>query len=451
VKENNVSKTAGQRVSVVGAGLGGAMMAIYLARRGFDVDVFERRPDLRILDAPGPSMNLGLSRRGIESLRRVGLAETVLAMGIPMTGRIIHDLDGRTFQPYGRSGDQVIHALQRNDINRALLEALGACDNVRLHFETRCSGLDRDTGIARFLDNGGSETNETADVWVGADGLYSTIRQSMQRGLRADYQQEYLDWGWKELRIPPGPGGAFPLEKNAFHLWPRGGSLLFAHPNRDGSFTCSLVLPFQGEVSLESLLELEPVLDFFTRTYPDLVPLVPDLAEQFLKNPIVPLVSVRTSPWSYRDRVVLLGDAAHAVVPFYAQGMNAAFEDCALLDQCFELKPANRAAAFHDYERNRKRHTDALAEMSKQNFLVLRDRVRSPWLRARHKLDMALSRAVGDLWAPLHARITNTTIPYAVALELERRQDRIVKYAGIALGAGVGYAMFRMVSGRSRS
>ncbi|HEV8580110.1 MAG TPA: NAD(P)/FAD-dependent oxidoreductase [Thermoanaerobaculia bacterium] len=444
-------KNQGQRVSVVGAGLGGAMMAIYLARRGFEVDVFERRPDLRALDVPGPSMNLGLSRRGIESLRRVGLAKTVLAMGIPMTGRIIHDIEGRTaFQPYGRNGDQVIHALQRNDINRALLEALGACDNVRLRFETRCSGLDRDTGTARFLDNAGRETSETADVWVGADGLYSTIRQTMQRGLRADYQQEYLDWGWKELRIPSGPKGAFPLEKNAFHLWPRGGSLLFAHPNRDGSFTCSLVLPFQGETSLESLAERQQVLAFFTRTYPDLVPLVPDLAEQFLKNPVVPLVSVRTSPWSYRDRVVLLGDAAHAVVPFYAQGMNAAFEDCALLDQCFEAQPANRAAAFQEYERSRKRHTDALAEMSKQNFLVLRDRVRSPWLRARHKLDTALSRVVGDLWAPLHARVTNTTIPYADALELELRQDRIVKYAGIALGIGVEFALLRMLSGRSR-
>ncbi|HEX3526194.1 MAG TPA: NAD(P)/FAD-dependent oxidoreductase [Thermoanaerobaculia bacterium] len=446
-----MSSATGRRVSVVGAGLGGAMMGIYLARRGFAVDVFERRPDLRTLDVPGPSMNLGLSRRGIESLGRVGLAETVLAMGIPMAGRIIHDLDGRTtFQPYGRNGDQVIHALQRNDINRALLEALGACGNVRLHFETRCSGFDRDTGTARFLDDAGRETAATADAWVGADGLHSTIRQTMQRGLRADYQQEYLDWGWKELRIPSGPGGTFPLEKNAFHLWPRGGSLLFAHPNRDGSFTCSLVLPFHGAVSLESLADGEQVRDFFTRTYPDLVPLVPDLAEQFLKNPIVPLVSIRTSPWSYRDRVVLLGDAAHAVVPFYAQGMNAAFEDCALLDRCLEAHPGNRGAAFQEYERNRKRHTDALAEMSKQNFLVLRDRVRSPLQRARHTLDTALSRVVGDLWAPLHARVTNTSIPYADALELERRQDRIVKWAGIALGAGVGIALLRVLSGRNR-
>jgi len=438
-------------MGVVGAGLGGSMMAIFLARRGFAVDVYERRQDLRALDVPGPSMNLGLSRRGIESLRKVDLAETVLAMGIPMAGRIIHDLDGRTaFQPYGKNGNQVIHALQRNDINRALLDALGACGNVRLCFETRCSGLDRDTGSARLLDNAGRETTETADVWVGADGVYSTIRQTMQRGLRADYQQEYLDWGWKELRIPSGPGGAHLLEKNAFHLWPRGGSLLFAHPNRDGSFTCSLVLPFQGEASLESLTEREPVLDFFTRTYPDLVPLVPDLAEQFLNNRIVPLVSVRTSPWSYRDRVVLLGDAAHAVVPFYAQGMNAAFEDCALLDQCLGEHPGDRAAAFREYERRRKRHTDALAEMSKQNFRELRDRVRSPWMRARHRLDTALSRVAGDLWAPLHARVTNTSIPYADALDLERRQDRIVKCAGIALGVGAGIALLRALSGRSR-
>ena len=423
------------RAAVVGAGLGGAMMAVHLARRGMAVDLYELRPDLRRTDIPGPSMNLGLSRRGIASLERLGLAEAVLALGIPMRGRAVHDAGGRiVHQPYGRSSDQVIHALKRNDINRVLLDAAGATGNVRFHFRHRCLGLDRESRTARFRNE---ETNEeitaSADFWVAADGVFSAVRRSMQHGLPADYEQEFLDWGWKELRIPCGPGGSFPLEKHAFHLWPRGGSMLFSHPNLDGSFTCSLVLPVRGETSLESLDEPARVRGFFERTYPDLVPLIPDLAEQFLGNPVANLVTIRTSPWFFRDAVVLLGDSAHAVVPFYAQGMNAAFEDCAVLDACLGRHPGDRAAAFAEYQALRKRHTDALAEMSKQNFLELRDRVRSPWLRARRKIDAVLGAVLSDRWVSLHSRVTNTSISYADALEMDRRQDRMLLWAGVGL------------------
>jgi len=412
------------------------MIALYLARRGYQVEVFERRPDLRRSNVRGPSMNLGLSRRGIESLQRVGLSEQVLELAIPMTGRVVHDLGGGIgYQPYGRNGSEVIQAIKRNDINAVLIDAAEATGSVRLTFEQRCLRLDRDTGTARFCNEAtGEETTETADFWVGADGLFSTVRQTMQRGLRADYQQEYLDWGWKEITIPPDSDGSCRLEKNAFHLWPRGGSLLFAHPNQDGSFTCSLVLPLQGERSLESIDSPRRVHEFFDETFPDLRPMVPDLAEQFLANPVVSLVTIRTWPWHYRDRMVLLGDSAHAVVPFYAQGMNAAFEDCAVLDECLARHGDDRAAAFGEYQARRKRHTDALARMSKQNFLELRDKVRSPSLRMRRKLDNLLNRWLGNRWAPLHARVTNTSIPYADALELERRQDRIVSWAGVGLG-----------------
>ncbi|HWN42414.1 MAG TPA: NAD(P)/FAD-dependent oxidoreductase [Thermoanaerobaculia bacterium] len=434
-----MSAPATVRAGVVGGGLGGAMMALYLARRGFEVRVFDRRPDLRREFVAGPSMNLGLSRRGIESLSSVGLADEVLRLAIPMNGRVVHDLDGGlAFQPYGRNGDEVIHAVRRNDINSVLLDAAESSGNVRLCFGQRLFNLDRDRGEAWFRDEQtGHESTETADFWVGADGLFSTVRQLMQRKLRADYQQEFLDWGWKELRIPPGPGGTFRLEKNAFHLWPRGGAMLFAHPNPDGSFTCSLVLPLEGERSLESLSGAEQVQRFFEETFPDLVPLIPDLGDQFLANRVVSLVTIRTSPWHYRDRVVLLADSAHAVVPFYAQGMNAAFEDCAVLDQCLARHGTARAAAFAEYYALRRRHTDALAEMSKQNFLELRDKVRSPWLRGRRKLDNLLNRWLGESWAPLHARVTNTTIPYAEALELERRQDRILAWTGLGLVAAL--------------
>jgi kynurenine 3-monooxygenase len=441
------------RAGMVGAGLGGAMMAIYLARRGFEVDVFERRADLRTQDVPGPSMNLGLSRRGIEALRRVDLADTVVAMGIPMLGRVVHDVSGSvTFQPYGRNDHEVIHALQRNDINRALLAGAASFPSVRMSFQHHFSGLERGARAARFRDEAtGREHSVPASFWVGADGVFSGLRGAMQHEMRADFHQEYLDWGWKELRIAALPGGSHRLEKNAFHLWPRGGSLLFAHPNRDGSFTCSVVLPFAGRDSLASLSDPELVREFFSRTYPDVVPLVPDLEEQFLHNPVVPLLTVRTSPWHLRDSVVLLGDAAHAVVPFYAQGMNAAFEDCFLLDECLGAHGGDRAAAFRAYEVRRKPHTDALAELSKQNFVELRDRVRSPWLQARRRLDTALSRMLGPQWAPLHARVTNTSIPYADAVALERHKDRILRRTAQALGACAAGALWLGTAARRRA
>lgn len=411
------------------------MMAIYLARRGYQVDVNERRPDIRETDVPGPSMNLGLSRRGIESLERLGLAEAVLALGIPMTGRVIHDSGGGiTCQPYGRTASQVIHAVKRNDINRVLLDAASRFDNVRLNFRHPFLALDRESGTATLRHEAtGEQVEVKADFLVGADGVFSLVRQAMQRGLRADYHQEFLDWGWAELRIPAGPDGAFSFEKNAFHLWPRGGSMLFAHPNRDGSFTCSLVLPYSGEASFDSLADPERVISFFSRVFPDVVPLVPDLAEQFLAHPVVPLVTIRTSHWFFGDRVVLLGDSAHAVVPFYAQGMNAAFEDCAVLDACLERHSGSRAAAFAEYQGLRKRNTDALAEMSKQNFLELRDKVRSPWLRARRRLDLVLGKLLAERWSTLHAKVTNTSTPYADALKLSRRQDRLLAWTGVGL------------------
>lgn len=440
-----------RQVGIVGAGLGGAMIALYLARRGFEVSIFERRGDLRRSSTAIASMNLGLSRRGIEALERVGLLDEVLALAIPMHGRVIHRLDGTThFQPYGKDRWQVIHAIGRSDINLVLVEAVAALPNVTLHFDTRCVGLERDTATLKLQHVDAAEpTAQSFDFVVGTDGVFSKLRPWMQRGRRADFSREYLSWGWKEIRVPPGPGGSYQLEKHAFNLWPRGDSLLFAHPNRDGSFTCSLVMPYRGEVSFEAL-ETGDVEAFFRRRFPDLVPLIPDLVDQFHDRPILDLVGTKTSPWSYRDRVVLLGDAAHGVVPFYAQGMNAAFEDCAVLDQAIARHPDDLARAFTEYEAARKPNTDALAEMSKNNFIELRDTVRSPGLRLRKLLDQTLHRLLGPLWMPLHARVTNTTVPYAEALAMERRQKKILK--GV-LAAGLVLLIGRVAgrwSGRRR-
>ena len=425
-------------VAIVGAGLGGSLMALYLARRGYRVDVYERRPDLRTEATPGPSMNLGLSRRGIDSLARVGLADAALARAIPMEGRVVHGADGElSFQPYGVRRGEVIQAIQRNDVNAVLIEAAAREPGTRFHFGRRLVQMDREGPELEVAAEDGAEPERVrADFVVGADGISSTVRHFVQRGERADLHREFLDWGWRELRIPPGPGGAFRMEVNAFHLWPRGGSMLFAHPNRDGSFTCSFVLPLEGPVSFATLAAADAVEAFFARTYPDLPELIPDLAEQFLANPTVLLGSVRTSRWFHRDRAVLLGDAAHAVVPFYAQGMNAAFEDCAVLDDCLgRHRDGDRDRAFADYQALRKPHTDALEDMSKRNFVELRDTVRSPWLRAKKRLDLALNRLLPGRWMPLHARVTHTTLPYAEAQELARRQDRILARTGAAVGS----------------
>jgi kynurenine 3-monooxygenase len=430
-------------ITIIGAGLGGAALAIYLGRRGFPVEVYDLRTDLRHGTFIGPSMNLGLSRRGLMALERLGLAEGALDRAIPMRGRVVHQQDGETsFQPYGGRPEHVINAIQRRDINIALVAAADALDNVRFRFGRRCLEVDKAARTAVFRDEQtGRSENVGYDVLIGADGVFSAVRAWMQRGERADYLQEFLDWGWKELRIPAGPGGSFPFERNAFHLWPRGHSLLFAHPNLDGSFTCSFVLPFEGEPGFSSLTTNDSVLRFFSREFPDLVSLIPDLTEQFCRNPVVNLVTTRTSMWHYGGSIALLGDAAHAVVPFYAQGMNAALEDCAVLDDCIERHPGDWQGAFSEYQSLRRRHTDALAELSKRNFLELSDRVRSPFLRARRFLDIGLSRLLDDRWTTLHSRVTNTCIPYADAVEMARRQDRLLAWTGGSLALLATYGL----------
>lgn len=444
----------GGRVAVIGAGLAGSLAALYLAREGYRVEVYERNPDMRREAVPGPSMNLGLSRRGIESLARLGLAERVLARAIPMTGRVVHRLDGSVvYQAYGGRQGEVINAIKRGDINVTLLDALDEEPAATVHFDRRLVGFDRDRpgGVRlHFEDRGGGRHGAEADFAVGADGVHSALREAIHYGERADFERRYLDWGWKELTIPAATAAGV-LAGDAFHLWPRGGSMVFAHPNRDGTFTCSFVLPFAGrtpgEASFDSLERPGAVAAFFAARFPDLAELVPDLVAQFETNPVIPLVSVRTWPWAWRDRAVLLGDAAHAVVPFMAQGMNAGFEDCRLLADALRRYP-DRASAFAAFAAERKPHTDALEEMSRANFVELRDRVRSPWLHAHKWLDTRLEGLLGERWMTQHARVTHTTMPYAEARRRARRQDLLLGAALAGLGALAVGALLRRLAGR---
>lgn len=423
---------------VIGAGLGGALMAIYLGRAGHAVEVYERRGDPRRQKrAEGRSINLAISTRGIDSLAEAGLASRVLETAIPMRGRMIHSPRGDlAFQPYGTENSHVINSISRAGLNAILLDAAERHPGVRIVFGKKCAGVDTDGGSVALLDVETGETSTAAgDAVIGADGAFSVVRRQMQRLDRFDYRQEYLDHGYKELTLPPGPGGSFALEKNALHIWPRGGFMMIALPNHDGSFTCTLFWPLEGPNSFAALQTGEEIRRFFREVFPDAAPLFPSLAEDYVQSPTGTLVTIRCRPWHHRDRVALIGDACHAVVPFYGQGANAAFEDCAVLIDCLQKHPSHREKAFALYESLRKRHVDALADLSLANFEEMRDRTAARSFLLGKRIEKALHRLFPAWFVPLYTMVTFTRMPYADAVEKAGRQWRVVR--AVAAGLGV--------------
>lgn len=433
---------AGSRVAIVGAGPAGSALAVYLGRRGCRVELIEKRPDVRRsrLDG-GRSINLGLSARGLRTLGDLGCAERVVARSVRMHGRVIHAVDGSTlFQPYGKDPSEVLHSVTRRDLNAALLDAAEATPGVRLRFGVGCVGVDLDTGRLRLRgEDGGTEVTE-ADWVVAADGVFSTVRQILHRGQRADLRRDYLDWGYKELTLPQGDDSS-AFEWQALHLWPRGESLIVSHANLDRSHTLTLFMPFEGPVSFATLADSDALRAYFRDRFGDLVPRIPDVAEQFAAHPVGELLTLRTSPWHRGGRAVLVGDAAHAVPPFYGQGMNSALEDCLVLDRCLERHPDDRAAAFAAYQADRKPHTDVLADLTARNFVELRSKVRSPLFVARRRADVLLNRLLPRLWLPLYTMVSHTTIPYAQALLRARRQNRLLAALGAGGLLGLGLAL----------
>lgn len=429
---------------VIGAGLAGSLMAIFLARRGFAVEVFERRPDPRV-DAGedgARSINLGMSARALAALRAVDLLDPVMARTVPMRGRVLHRPDGRLgFQPYGTDDGQILHSILRHDLNVTLIERALTFPHVRFTFGAPFTRMDRDKERpVCFVAVNGVERAVPGEFVVGADGVHSRVRRELQAGIRADYHQEFLSWGYKEISVPAGPDGRPRTRLEALHVWPGDDGLIVAHPNLDGSLTGTVFLPHDGVNSFDTIRTPERIRRFFTDRWPDTVTLMPDLVDEFLTHPVGNLVTVRTAPWRYQDRVVLLGDAAHAVYPFYGQGMNAAFEDCRVLDEC--LGRGGPAAAFAEFERRRRPHTDVLADLSKRNFLELRDGVRSPVKRARARADLLLNRVLPRNWLPLYTMVSHTDIPYADALARARRQDAALGVLGVGVAAALGVASF---------
>ena len=429
---------------LIGSGLAGGLLAAYLGRRGHEVDLYERRADPREGNiVGGRSINLAISTRGIHALEQIGIAEEALQTAIPMRGRMIHDKSGALhFSPYDVDPTKCINSIGRAALNTTVIEAAQRYPNVRVHFNHKCTDVDLDGAIAHLEKTEGavgaavSAANPKiihahGDAVIGVDGAFSAVRQSMQMQISGfEYDESYLAHGYKELTIPPGPDGSWLMEKNALHIWPRKSFMMIALPNPDGSFTCTLFWEFEGARSFATTKTDEDVRRFFEEEFPDAVPLMPTLLEDFKSNPTGSLVTVRCSPWYYRDKVCLLGDAAHAVVPFYGQGMNAAFEDCVVLDECLNKFPDNRERAFSEYFSRRKENADALADLAIGNFIEMRDKTASKTFRARKKLDHVLEAALPGIYLPLYTMVTFTRIPYAQAARRARFQDRIV-YGGL--------------------
>ena len=417
---------------LIGSGLAGGLLAAYLGRRGYDVDLHERRADPREGNiVGGRSINLAISTRGIHALEQIGIADEVLQHAIPMRGRMIHDKSGTLhFSPYDVDPEKCINSIGRAALNTTVIEAAQRYSNVHVHFNHKCSDVDLEAATAQVETENGEVTGH-GDTVIGVDGAFSAVRKAMQRKIgNFHYDESYLAHGYKELTIPPGPDGSWRMEKNALHIWPRKSFMMIALPNPDGSFTCTLFWEFEGPRSFATVKTDDDVRRFFGEEFPDAVPLMPTLLEDFRQNPTGSLVTIRCAPWSYRDKVCLVGDAAHAVVPFYGQGMNAAFEDCVVLDECLEKFPDNRERVFAEYFSRRKENADALADLAIGNFIEMRDKTASKTFRAKKKIDHLLEATLPGIYLPLYTMVTFTRIPYAQAARRARLQDRFV-YAAL--------------------
>lgn len=432
---------------VVGAGLVGSMVAAFLGREGYPVHLIERRGDPRTGDmAGGRSINLAISARGLNALAKLELDDDILALGVPLYGRSIHPVGGPLgFQPYG-IGKQAINSFSRGELNLGLVRAAGTTPNVTLWFNRRCQDVDLEAGTVTHVDHAtGADRRTTAGIIIGADGAYSAVRAALQRREHQDYSQAFLEHGYKELYIPPRPDGSSALERNAMHIWPRGRFMMMAMANLDNSFTVTLYLAMTGEHSFERLRAPADVTAFFEQQFPDAVPLMPSLLDDFFANPTGAMVTVRTYPWRIGARALLIGDAAHAIVPFYGQGANAGFEDCLeLLDQ-IKRSPDDLEAAFERYQAARKPNTEAIADLAVANFHEMRDHVASRRFLLKKKFEGLLHRMLPGSFVPLYSMISFSLIPYAEARARAMRQAATLRWLGRAAVVAVVAAALAIV------
>ncbi|HZM83351.1 MAG TPA: NAD(P)/FAD-dependent oxidoreductase [Candidatus Limnocylindrales bacterium] len=425
------------RVAIVGAGLAGSLLATYLARReGYEIALYERRTDPRgTAPERGRSINLALSERGLDALRRVGLSDQVMKDALPMRGRMIHPVAGDLdFQPYSHSGDRAINSISRGALNNALLDAALSYRNVTVHFGHKLTALDPATGSMEF---GGVRAR--ADIVLGADGAGSAVRGQLLAVGLLDESLDFLDYGYKELTIP-ARSGDFALDPAALHIWPRGSSMMIALPNPDRSFTCTLFWPNGGTASFASLSSPAAIRRHFERAYPDVPPLAPDLISDYQENPVGLLGTVHCDTWIAHGRVALIGDAAHAIVPFYGQGANAAFEDVVELDRCLDETAGDWPRALALYQERRQANSEAIAQMALENFVEMRDKVASPVFQWRKKLEHVLETALPGRYVSRYELVSFSTTPYAQVQRRIRRQQLAVGAALAATGAATALA-----------
>ena len=422
-----MSTRGGERTVLAGAGLVGSLLALFLARRGKAVEVFERRPDLRReAISAGRSINLAISVRGLHALEQVGLEQDALAHAIPMPGRMIHARDGGlAFQAYGKDDSQCIHSISRGLLNRMLLDAAEETGRVRLSFRRRVTTLDPKARVLTVEVDGGHAERIEEPVVYGTDGAGSVVRRAVVDARGGTSTEELLAHGYKELTLPASADGRWRLERNALHIWPRGDFMLIALPNEDGSFTCTLFLAFQGAPSFESLEAPGAVRAFFREHFGDVEPMLADLESQFRDNPTGSMVTVKCSAWHVGDRAVLLGDAAHAIVPFFGQGMNCGFEDCEVLDG-LESQGAPREEVFARFEQFRKPNADAIADMAVENFVEMRASTADPRFLLEKAIEKRLLAELPGDFVSRYALVTFSRAPYRVAYDAGRIASSIV-------------------------
>jgi kynurenine 3-monooxygenase len=417
-----------KKVAIVGAGLVGSLQAILMAKKGYEVSVFERRPDLRKAKLiAGKSINLALSDRGWKALELAGIAEDIRQISIPMYKRCMHALDGTlTYQPYGKE-DQAIYSVSRGGLNQKLMNLADNYPTISYNFNLKCQDIDLKTNTLSFQHTENKErVTFEADKVMATDGAFSAVRMRMQKSSMFDYSQKYLDHGYKELVIPANEDGSHKLDKNCLHIWPRGEFMMIALANLDGSFTCTLFFPMKGEISFESLKTREQVQAFFEKTFPDAIPMMPTLLDDYEENPTSSLVMVRCSPWNYGDDVVLMGDAAHAIVPFYGQGMNCGFEDCTVFHEMHEAANGNWDGLLEKFSEQRVPDGNAILDLALYNYVEMRDLTADPDFLLRKKIEAKFHNLYPELWLPLYSQVTFSHIRYSEAWANGQKQDAIM-------------------------
>jgi kynurenine 3-monooxygenase len=428
--------TKNTNILIIGAGLCGSLLALRMAQRGYQITLVEKRPDLRKQhqDA-GRSINLALSDRGLKGLRLAGVEKAASNLCIPMHGRMIHDIEGNTFlSKYSGRKNEYINSISRPGLNMLLLDEAEKMPNVKIIFNKGCKSVDLENASATFKDyNTNQEVVYTGDVILGTDGAGSSVRKAMfnHRKFLFSFSQEWLTHGYKEITIPAAENGGYRTEKGALHIWPRGEDMLIALPNLDGSFTVTLFLPYSNsEYCFDNLTTPEMVTEYFTKEYPDAISLMPNLVEEFFENPTGPLGTIKCSPWNSYGKTLLLGDAAHAIVPFYGQGMNASFEDVVVFDEIldrFASESIDWQKVFYEYEKARKKDTDAIAKLAVDNFHEMKEHTASPLFQKKRKLETAFEAEFPEKYYSKYSLVTfKEQITYAEALQQGRAQDKAI-------------------------